>query len=292
MTSLPAVSVIVAAYNAEPFLAECLDSVVSQQGVTLQLIVVDDGSTDGTAAIARSHPAVTYVHQENSGGCSSPRNTGMPHAVGTFVVFFDADDLMSADRLRRQAQALASAPGALAGVCNYRNFTGAMDSPQDHFDVCTGLRAALRRSAEEWVVLRGDEARELLTRENFSIASGTMYPREWVVRAGGFDLDLKASEDYDLLYRAALQGDVVVQDFIGFRRRLHDSNMSTQPARIALYRARSRDKLSALEPLVSNRRALRSHAARHYRVYARAVMARRPVEAARALLRYVALTWP
>ena len=90
-------TVIIPAYNAEKTLARCLDSLLSQGREDICILIVDDGSTDGTAAVAaeycRRTPLVRYVHQPN-GGVSAARNHGLELARGEFVTFVDSDDLV------------------------------------------------------------------------------------------------------------------------------------------------------------------------------------------------------
>ncbi|MER5435606.1 glycosyltransferase family A protein [Streptomyces sp. NPDC002588] len=104
----PTVSVIIAAYNAMPYLTNCVTSVAEQSigAERLEIIVVDDGSTDGTRKeldrLAEDHPGLLRVfHQENSGGPSAPRNRGLDHARGEFVFFLDADDHLGPEALER-----------------------------------------------------------------------------------------------------------------------------------------------------------------------------------------------
>ncbi|MGI5375648.1 glycosyltransferase [Streptomyces sp. CA-251387] len=104
----PAVSVIVAAYNAMPYLTRCITSVAEQSigRDELEIIVVDDGSTDGTAKelerLAGVYPGLIKIYaQENSGGPSAPRNAGLGHARGRFVFFLDADDYLGPEALER-----------------------------------------------------------------------------------------------------------------------------------------------------------------------------------------------
>lgn len=104
----PTVSVIIAAYNAMPYLTRCLESVVEQTigQSALEVIVVNDGSTDGTPdeleRFAGLHPNLIRVfHQENSGGPSAPRNVGLGHARGEYVFFLDADDWLGTETLER-----------------------------------------------------------------------------------------------------------------------------------------------------------------------------------------------
>src|SRR5687767_15993498 len=93
----PAISVILPTYNRERFLAQAFESIQAQICTDWELIVVDDGSTDGTReAVERLMPGieqpVRYVYQENRGAYGA-RNTGVEHATGEFVAFFDSDDL-------------------------------------------------------------------------------------------------------------------------------------------------------------------------------------------------------
>ncbi|GGS77007.1 glycosyltransferase family 2 protein [Streptomyces cinerochromogenes] len=102
------VSVVIAAYNAMPYLTQCITSVAEQSigRDRIEVIVVDDGSTDGTAAelerLQGLYPTMLRVfRQENSGGPSAPRNAGLDHATGTFVFFLDADDSLGPEALER-----------------------------------------------------------------------------------------------------------------------------------------------------------------------------------------------
>jgi glycosyltransferase involved in cell wall biosynthesis len=98
--SAPTVSVIIPCYNQGRFLTEAIESVVAQTLPATEIVVVDDGSTDDTPAVARRYPEVRYVRQHNL-GLASARNTGLAHSTGDYVVFLDADD-----RLRPHALAI------------------------------------------------------------------------------------------------------------------------------------------------------------------------------------------
>ena len=94
-SSAPTVSIIVPIYNVEKYLAKCLDSIVRQTHQNLQIILVDDGSTDGSGNLAEDYalkdPHITVVHQKNQGQ-SAARNTGLSLATGDFISFIDSDD--------------------------------------------------------------------------------------------------------------------------------------------------------------------------------------------------------
>lgn len=87
-------SIIIPAYNAEAYLPQCLDSILAQERQDCEVIVVDDGSTDGTAALLERYPDVKVVHQENR-GMSTARNRGLDEAQGEYILFVDSDDLLT-----------------------------------------------------------------------------------------------------------------------------------------------------------------------------------------------------
>lgn len=91
-------SIIIPAYNAEAYLPQCLDSILAQEHKDCEVIVVDDGSTDGTAALLECYPDVKVVHQENH-GMSTARNRGLDEARGEYILFVDSDDLLTAGAL-------------------------------------------------------------------------------------------------------------------------------------------------------------------------------------------------
>lgn len=103
------VSVIVGVFNAMPFFEQCLESVANQSHKSLELIVVDDGSTDGSGEfadfLAAQNPDwVTVVHQPNSGGPAEPRNRGLDLAKGRYVFFLDADDYLGPEAIEKLVQ--------------------------------------------------------------------------------------------------------------------------------------------------------------------------------------------
>jgi glycosyltransferase involved in cell wall biosynthesis len=107
----PLVSVIIPAYNGEAYLAEAVESIRRQNYNPLEIIIVDDGSTDGTAQIATSFKGeVRYVYQPNSGGPAAGRNRGVKMAHGSVIAFLDQDDLWPANKLALQVPRLVEDP--------------------------------------------------------------------------------------------------------------------------------------------------------------------------------------
>lgn len=97
-TGIPLVTVIIPTYNREYIVRKAIESVFWQTYQNFQLIIVDDGSTDGTEALLKSYPGIEYIRQENSGP-SKARNTGLGHARGVYIATLDSDDIWEPDFL-------------------------------------------------------------------------------------------------------------------------------------------------------------------------------------------------
>lgn len=199
MRSEPAVSVVIPAYNAGRFLAEAIDSVLAQEYEPLEIIVVDDGSTDGTAAVAQGYgPLIACIRQPNS-GIGAARNGGVDAASGELLAFLDADDLWVPGRLRRQVEAMSSDP-ALDIVF------GVVEAFVDHRHTGTFVH-------------------EVPPPGPGYLASAMLVRRETFLRVGPFATDLKVGEFIDWYARATDLGlrATALPDVV-LRRRLHDSN--------------------------------------------------------------------
>src|SRR2546425_4156042 len=98
----PSVSVVIPVYNGEQYLAEAIQSVLDQTYRNFEVIVVDDGSTDGSASVVKKYgETIRYVHHSNGGVCKT-RNTGIAVTQGTYLGFLDQDDLWLPDKLAVQ----------------------------------------------------------------------------------------------------------------------------------------------------------------------------------------------
>ena len=114
----PLVSVIIPVFNVAPYLREALDSVVQQTWPHLEIIIVDDGSTDGSGKICdeyRADARVQVIHQENR-GLSAARNAGLDRAAGEYIAFLDSDDAWHPDFIRKLMGAMENADIA---ICQY-----------------------------------------------------------------------------------------------------------------------------------------------------------------------------
>jgi len=182
----PLVSAIITAYNNEATIGPAIESFRNQTFTDREIIVVDDGSSDGTRrAITYYGEAVRLIGQEN-GGSARARNTGIRSARGRYVAFLDGDDVALPDRLGRQVAALEARPEA--GLVYGNIFL--MDA--------RGRNLRLRRGTGRYK--SGRVTRELVVR-NFVPFSTIMVRRELLMEARLFDESIRSSEDWDLLVR-------------------------------------------------------------------------------------------
>lgn len=130
----PRISVIVPVYNVEQYLEKCVKSICGQTYRELEIILVDDGSPDGSGALcdtlAAQDERIRVIHQKN-GGLSAARNAGLDAATGAYVAFIDSDDYIAPDMMERLYTALAEADAQMA-LCNFRKVD---DDGADVWDV-------------------------------------------------------------------------------------------------------------------------------------------------------------
>ncbi|MDE0888587.1 MAG: glycosyltransferase family 2 protein [Phycisphaerales bacterium] len=123
------VSVVIPAFNAVSLLSETLDSLASQVREPDEVIVIDDGSIDGTAALAEQHQIVTRVIVRTNGGICAARNDGIEASDSDLVFLLDADDLWHPIYLQRMIAMMEKHPEALAGFTGYRCFSHPEEGP-------------------------------------------------------------------------------------------------------------------------------------------------------------------
>jgi len=182
------VSVIIPCYNADRWLEETLRSLESQTEPPLEILVVDDGSTDGSCAIALRHPTVTLLRGEHRGQ-SAAANAGLRQARGRFVKFLDADDLLNEQALEVQARALEQYPGYVAAA-DWARFSSA---PEEARFLQT--RGPGPMSAAGWL------ARELEHGQPMMQCARFLIEREALQRIGGWNPDLSLINDFEFFTR-------------------------------------------------------------------------------------------
>ncbi len=185
---MPLVSVVIPAYNSENTVLETIQSVLQQTLTDLELIVINDGSTDSTlAALEPVKDPRLKVFSYQNGGLATARNRGIERASGQFVTFIDADDLWTPDKLEKQVAALQA--NSSAGVAY--SWTKAMDhSGQRFYEGC----------AESYA---GNVYAQLLRCNFITSGSNVMITREAIAASGIFDSTLRYCEDWDYYLRIA-----------------------------------------------------------------------------------------
>lgn len=205
------VSVIIPNYNYERFLREAIDSVRGQSYRDMEVIVVDDGSTDGSKEVIESYGLkIEAIFQKNQ-GVAAARNNGVAASDGEFIAFLDADDAWMPSKIERQTEKFADDPKL--GMVH----VGVVEID----DGGTELR---KRTDGQC----GSVANELLQFERPVIlggGSGIMVRRDVFNEIGGFDPQMSTSADWDLFYRIAKRYSVGFVPGVLLRYRVHSSNM-------------------------------------------------------------------
>ena len=154
---MPKVSVIVPVYNTEKYLAECVDSILDQTLYDIEVILVDDGATDSSAAIcdayAEKDSRVRVIHKPN-GRAASARNAGLKIAQGEYIAFVDSDDWISPDMYERMLAA-----GADVCLCDYVRFKGNQEFPFTQPNIRDGFydKEQIRKEIYPHLVMDGLE---------------------------------------------------------------------------------------------------------------------------------------
>lgn len=203
------VSCVIPVYNGERFLAEAIDSALAQSKPPWEIIIVDDGSTDGTADVARAYQAsARYVHQQNAGAAVA-RHHGVTLARGDLIAFLDADDLWCPSKLELQSARFAARPELALCTTHQQNF---------------------------WVEELRDEEERLrehpLSRPQPGPASTLMARRNLFFDIGPLNPELRHRDIADLIARTRAHGLAVeILPEVLTHRRIHGNNISRNRVR-------------------------------------------------------------
>jgi glycosyltransferase involved in cell wall biosynthesis len=202
------ISIVITCYNHGSYLQKAIDSILCQNRNDTEIIVVDDGSIDDTAAVTRSNAVVRYIYQEN-GGLPAARNTGIEHSNGKYIAFLDADDWFLPDSLDINCK-LLDEDETLAFV------SGA------HIKVNAGGDTIETSIA----TVSSDHYQHLLTGNYIGMHATVMY-RKSVFEKLKFDTALHACEDYDMYFKIARSKKVKHHEQVLAAYRIHNQNMSS-----------------------------------------------------------------
>jgi len=202
------VSVVIPCYNHGQYLSEAIESVLNQTYKNIEIVVVNDGSTDNTEAVCKSYPKVKYVYSNNS-GLSAARNTGVKHSTGNYLIFLDADDYLYPRAVEinlwyfSEFKKIAFVSGAHDKIDEKGNFLPVEDALDKSIDNYTSL-------------LQG----------NYIAMEGTVMYRRDLFQSFFFDPRLKACEDYDINLNIARYFPSISHSNKLAVYRIHNYNMS------------------------------------------------------------------
>jgi glycosyltransferase involved in cell wall biosynthesis len=215
------VGVVIPCYNQARFLGEAIQSVLCQDYTDLEIVIVDDGSSDGTKEVASGYAEVDrrvrHVRQENR-GLAAARNRGLAEVGGEYVVFLDSDDRLIPGALEVGVRELEAHPGCafVSGLCRKITADGSVVPGWEQFRVRDDPYLELLRSCPVYV-------------------PAVMYRRCVFDAVGDFDTSYRAAEDYDLYYRILERFPVCCHDTLVAEIRRHDANMTRDRALMLKY---------------------------------------------------------
>jgi len=206
----PSVAVVVTTYNHAHFLAEAIGSVRAQSERPLEILVVDDGSTDDPASVVKQFPDVRLIRQDNQ-GLAAARNTGLAAVGADKVAFLDADDRLLPCAIATGLDCFERAPDAGFVYGGHRVI--------DRSGHVTG--------ANRYVPVGTEGYRDLLRANTIGMHAAVLYDRRTLSAIGGFDCTLPRCEDYDLYLRMSRTHTVASHRDIVAEYRWHGANMSS-----------------------------------------------------------------
>lgn len=237
---MPRVSVIITTYNRASMLGEAINSVLSQQYTDLELIVVDDGSTDETKEVLSLYtPHLTYTYQEHQ-GVSAARNRGVECAQGDYLAFLDSDDLWLPNKLYVQMKFMENHPNAL--IC----YT-------EEIWIRRGMRVNPMKKHKKYSGMIFEYCLPLC----IISPSSVLIARSLLEEAGGFDEELEVCEDYDLWLRISACYPIYLIDTpLIIKRGGHEDQLSKKMSGQDRFRIKALVKLLEGDCLSANQREL------------------------------------
>lgn len=209
------VSVVITCYNYGKYLSQAIDSVLRQTSPCLEVIVVNDGSTDNTDEVMAQFEGIEhikYIKQHNAGQANA-KNTGIRHARGEFIAFLDADDVWCEEKLEKQMECFKNNRVGVV-YCRARY----LDDSNEEFsyEMTAPYLQPRRGSVTQWLVF-----------DNFVQFSSTIVRKDCFERFGTFDENLKMGIDWDLWLRISTAYEFdYVDDRLFFYRMGHSGQMS------------------------------------------------------------------
>jgi glycosyltransferase involved in cell wall biosynthesis len=239
----PLVTVAIPAYNAASTLEETLGSVFGQTYPCIEIIVVDDGSTDSTPALLKRHAGKVLAIRTANRGLASARNTGLASARGQYVALLDADDVCQAERIRMQVDYMEANPAVVLCSTDFSAFDRSGEISPSHIaryysmvgEARDGVGSLYQRAAtlDGIVKTYSGNVYQHMVAGNFVHPPTILFRRSLLETAGNFDEHLPNACDWDWLIRVSRAGEIGFIDHPLLRYRLSPSQMSGSRNRAA-----------------------------------------------------------
>lgn len=241
---MPKVSVVIPAYNSAKYLPETIESIISQSFKDIEIIIVDDASTDNTSdIIARINSSdIRYVRlEENHGGPSRPRNIGIQKAKGEFIAFCDSDDLFVPGRLSTAIKFLRNNPDmgmVFTDAQKFDEITGA-DIGGNFLNGYNLFHALPKKEvAKNCFAISSKDAYSCLFFENYILTCGVTVRASVFQKVGYFDETITNGDDKDMWFRISKDYPIGFIDKIGFKYRKRGNSISTRGPELAINRSK------------------------------------------------------
>jgi glycosyltransferase involved in cell wall biosynthesis len=205
----PKVSICVPTYNRKDYLRETLDSIFAQTYKDYEVVVVDDGSTDGTAEMLKDIDYPIRYHWQKNSGDAAARNKMIKLAQGEFITFIDSDDLLMHDAVDRMMEVMQAEGGEVI-----------VYGPYLRIDQNGHVYGRFKTR------LYSGQITKYLFQNIFVYSCGSMFPKTVLEIANGFDTSLPVCSDYDLWLRLSLKYRFIALAEPTFKRRRHTGNLS------------------------------------------------------------------
>lgn len=216
----PLVSVLIPLYNAAPYIAETLDSLINQLYENIEVIIVDDGSTDNGGAIVKEYekkyPFIKYILSENKGACHA-RNLAFRNSKGNYIQYLDADDYLSSDKISKQVNLLKMQSDKTVAYCRFEVFVSNSEATYS----LTQLNKDYDKPVD-WLI-------DSWNGKGMNAATIWLVPRKLIELAGDWNEEILKNQDGEFFTRVLLNADKIlfVPDVIAYYRKDNPNSIST-----------------------------------------------------------------
>jgi glycosyltransferase involved in cell wall biosynthesis len=268
MTGGPSVSVVIGTYNRGSLIASTLDSVLAQTRVPDEIVVIDDGSTDGTGDWIREHYSGVRTITVPNRGTSATRNRGAEHATSDVLVFLDHDDWIMPHAVETLLALLARFPDARAAYADHE-LKNVVDG--EHFPDHHTAQPAFHRLRQVPVIEQDGDARLYGRPLHYAMLRGNLLQQPWAIyrsdflAIGGFDPAVRYCEDWELYLRVTNRHPIVLSDRVVSVHLIEGQNLHRAAGQDVQHMKVIRKHIAASGNDAIKRRVLRQRLANYYK---------------------------